>query len=277
MGMVLLKGDKAAREKPCLCCGYSLRKLGDAKYCPECGLGVWISLNGNDALDWSHPLWIGRIAWACSSLAAAHLLGLAAYILVQTHLADPDRREAWLAILMGGFLIANSIGLVLLGSKEGRFPDQWKSYRIAAYILGVIGIILSIILVVCNLGGWAGRPVGSNSFWDILTVFIAIIVGLITWSHLGKISARIPSTFSARACKLFIFAQLVWVLGTLQWIGCISETEVTWIITKLPWIYFPIASAFLGWFSYLLFCTAVKARMQWQSETADFNRRQQSS
>jgi ribosomal protein S27AE len=46
------QSDARAREKPCLRCGTSLRKNLDDKYCPECGLSVWLSLNLNDTLEW---------------------------------------------------------------------------------------------------------------------------------------------------------------------------------------------------------------------------------
>ena len=44
MPLVIIKSDRRAREKPCLRCGYSLRRI-DSTHCPECGLSVWLSLN----------------------------------------------------------------------------------------------------------------------------------------------------------------------------------------------------------------------------------------
>ena len=61
MPLVIIKSDRRAREKPCLRCGYSLRRI-DSTHCPECGLSVWLSLNQNDALDFSRPEWLRRMA-----------------------------------------------------------------------------------------------------------------------------------------------------------------------------------------------------------------------
>src|SRR5437667_1226742 len=76
MPLVLVKSDPKAREKPCLRCGYSLRKILDARNCPECGLSVWVSLNQNDSLEWSRPDWLRMIATGAFVMAAAQMLGI---------------------------------------------------------------------------------------------------------------------------------------------------------------------------------------------------------
>src|SRR5215210_3130796 len=73
--------DPRAREKPCLRCGTSLRKNLDDKYCPECGLSVWLSLNPNDTLEWSNPPWLRRSAKGAMLLAIAQPLAFVAYLL----------------------------------------------------------------------------------------------------------------------------------------------------------------------------------------------------
>ena len=64
MPLVMIKSDPRAREKPCIRCGYSLRKVTDSIHCPECGLAVWLSLNNNDTLENSNPDWLRRSALA---------------------------------------------------------------------------------------------------------------------------------------------------------------------------------------------------------------------
>ncbi len=75
------QSDARAREKPCLRCGTSLRKNLDDKYCPECGLSVWLSLNPNDTLEWSSPPWLRRSAKGAALLALAQPLAFIAYLL----------------------------------------------------------------------------------------------------------------------------------------------------------------------------------------------------
>src|SRR3954466_10596677 len=82
MPLVLVKSDPKAREKPCLRCGYSLRKLLDARNCPECGLSVWVSLNSNDSLDWSRPDWLRAIALGALIMAGSQVLGMVMAVLM---------------------------------------------------------------------------------------------------------------------------------------------------------------------------------------------------
>src|SRR5690242_12457236 len=80
MPLVMIKSDPRAREKPCLRCGHSLRKI-DATHCPDCGLSVWLSLNSNDGLDGSRPEWLRRMAVALWVMAPAQLLALPVFAL----------------------------------------------------------------------------------------------------------------------------------------------------------------------------------------------------
>jgi len=79
MLVTLVYSDKKAREKPCLRCGRSLRGVVDARHCPECGLAVWLSLGGNDALEWSNPPWLGRLSMVCGMLVLIQMAGMAAF------------------------------------------------------------------------------------------------------------------------------------------------------------------------------------------------------
>lgn len=76
-----IQSDPRAREKPCLRCGTSLRKHLDEKYCPQCGLSVWLSLNPNDTLEWSNPPWLRKSAKGAAILAIAQPLAFVAYLL----------------------------------------------------------------------------------------------------------------------------------------------------------------------------------------------------
>jgi hypothetical protein len=71
--------DPRAREKPCLRCGRSLKKVLDDRHCPDCGLSLWISLNPNDSLEWSNARWLRATAQGAWLLAASQLVAFAAY------------------------------------------------------------------------------------------------------------------------------------------------------------------------------------------------------
>src|SRR6266542_3840097 len=79
MPVTIIKSDPRGREKPCLRCGYSLRKITDSSHCPECGLSVWLSLNQNDTLDMSNPEWLRRMALSLWVLAVASVVAVVAF------------------------------------------------------------------------------------------------------------------------------------------------------------------------------------------------------
>ena len=74
----IIKSDPR-HKKPCIRCGYSLRKITKSNHCPECGLSVWLSLNQNDTLEMSNPEWLRRMVWGLLVLAVASVLATAAF------------------------------------------------------------------------------------------------------------------------------------------------------------------------------------------------------
>src|SRR2546421_680903 len=82
MPVVIIRADRRARGEPCLRYGYSLRKLMDAKRCPECGLPIFISLGNNQTLEWSNPAWVGKLSLACWMLVGSQGLLLALVIVL---------------------------------------------------------------------------------------------------------------------------------------------------------------------------------------------------
>ncbi len=149
---VMIKSDARAREKPCLRCGYSLRKLLDAKHCPECGLSMWLSLNSNDSLEWSNPSWLARLSLGAMVMAIAQPLALFAIALQ----ADPKRfynPPLLLALISGVYFLVYHAGLSALMSPERRYPDRIKNRRIAGLIIAPVGLATGAWLLWMALNG----------------------------------------------------------------------------------------------------------------------------
>jgi hypothetical protein len=81
------RSDPRAREKPCIRCGLSLRKHLDDRYCPDCGLSVWMSLNANDALDYSNANWLRKASRGAWVMSAIQTVALVAYVVALVGIA----------------------------------------------------------------------------------------------------------------------------------------------------------------------------------------------
>src|SRR6185369_2176181 len=66
----------------------SLRKHLDDRYCPDCGLSVWMSLNANDALDYSNANWLRKTSRGAWVMAAIQVVALAAYLVALLGIAS---------------------------------------------------------------------------------------------------------------------------------------------------------------------------------------------
>src|SRR2546423_10274071 len=147
MPLVMIKSDARAREKPCLRCGYSLRKI-ESTHCPECGLSVWLSLNQNDTLEWSRPEWLRRMAMGLWVMAGAQGLGLIPYVLLAMAMFGAATSGAqwfgWLSaadVIAAVYLLAYHAGLFLVTWTEMRYPDRLKAWRIASWVTaGISGL-----------------------------------------------------------------------------------------------------------------------------------------
>src|SRR5688572_16033275 len=153
MPLVLIKSDPKAREKPCLRCGYSLRRIGDSRNCPECGLSVWVSLNQNDSLDWSRPDWLRMISVGATVMAGAQgMLMVAAGVVV----AGGMWGDAWLmSWIVGFYLMALGAGMIVMGMPERRYPDRFKGYRWFLVVCGGLSGLLGLGIAAMAAAGRA--------------------------------------------------------------------------------------------------------------------------
>jgi hypothetical protein len=287
MHVVLIKSDPKAREKPCLRCGYSLRKILDSKYCPECGLSVWLSLNPNDALDWSNPAWLRRLSLASWFLAVAQLLGIVAYALIcwdGIHIAQ--RMSAafaaaaaasgnsatapapvpWLYTfrltidtpatrLCGGiYLLLFGAGQLLLAADEGRHPDKWLNYRWACRITGVVGMLVGVFVLLS----------GGEFLFKL-----ALMAGtLSTFAYLRKLAQRIPHSLLMRICGIVLLGPLVTLLKTVPFFWFFAVSELLNLVEYLPLVYLPVTAVLLVRFAVLLRRSGVAATEGWANESA---------
>ena len=296
--MTIIKSDARAREKPCLRCGRSLRKLLDAKHCPDCGLSVWMSLNQNDALDWSNPAWLRALSVGTGIMAVAQVIVLAAYAILMLPAAGPlEKRLPWAALLGGIYLIVYSMGLLLACRRERRYPDRLSGYRLAAQIAAVVGIVTGAALCAKGAstlaGGWpVYYPVpdampedfdpdvmaayGDDPFapqvrgagWLTLAKLVLAASAVTTFAYLRKLAQRIPNSTIARMSGYILFLPLIPFLKAFPIIGGILAWRFfDTIISLLPILYYPFSAWLLAWFALTLHRSVAHAAAAWAKET----------
>jgi hypothetical protein len=267
MNVTLVKSDRRAREKPCLRCGYSLRKLTDTRHCPECGLSIWLSLNSNDSLDWSNPAWLRRISMAAWIMAVAQFVGLAAYALLWRYKHELDRMQAVIApgviyttrpspfiqITAGAYLLLYGSALLLFAGDEGRYPDKWSSYRWACRITAGAGIVVGSLALV-----WGGE------FWFKAALFASAVS---TFAYLRKLAQRIPHSLLVRLCGIVLLAPVLSLLKSVPIFWFLAVFQMLRVIEYLPWLYLPLSAILLGWFAVLFRKSSIAAEEGWLKET----------
>jgi hypothetical protein len=294
MPVTIIKADPRAREKPCLRCGYSLRRLTDGTHCPECGLSVWLSLNQNDTLEMSNPEWLRRMAVALWVMAAASLVSLAAYVPTsmqmfrtmqyrqQVHQAmraaerASDDPNAWAAAIqirrmppprpdplvmhvlwtVGtlGFVAYNG-GLLVLTSDERRYPDRLKSLRVGAK---VIAGLAGLAVVMAFLQMLHPTPLG---FPEWTTRLAAVGAAMLAWNYLRVMARRMPHKTLTRVAGWMTVIPLVSLFYSF-----IRDSD--WPPDLIPLLYLPASAVLFLWFARALRQAATVADRNWTTETA---------
>jgi NO-binding membrane sensor protein with MHYT domain len=269
MPVVMIKSDPRAREKPCLRCGYSLRKI-DATHCPECGLSVWLSLNNNDGLDASHPEWLRQMSSALWAMAAAQLLGLFPFAfatLYQFGLFVSPTSTLYYTLHAANlstvvYLAVYHAGLILLTQAERRYPDRLKAWRVAAWIsssiaaLFVIGMLATILRFTTFIA------------WHLPLLGVLLASAIVTLGHLRNLARRIPSSRLARICSILMFLPAIPFLKVFPFIGAFLLFQFAWVFEFLPVLYLPISAVLFTRFALHFQRAATAAEQHWQSETA---------
>jgi hypothetical protein len=287
MPLVMIKSDVRAREKPCLKCGYSLRKI-DSNHCPECGLSVWLSLNQNDTLDMSNPEWLRRMARGLWVLAVASVLAVIACApaslqtfrtmqyrqrLHQAMLEAADDDAKWATIvrsitrpkpdyqvvrltaLVGAAaLVAYEAGLLILTSNENRYPDRLAGLRVGARVIaGAAG--LAVLLMFLQI--LRPTPLG---FPEWMTRLVAVAGGSLTWEYLRQMARRLPHKTLTRVCAWMTLVPLISLAYSF-----IRNSD--WLPDVIPLVYLPVSAALFVRFAILLRQAARTSDRNWAAET----------
>ena len=240
MPLVMIKSDPRARLKPCLRCGYSLRNVPDARLCPECGLPIWLTLGGNDDLEMSNPTWVRRLSFAAGVMALGHVvLFLAVVVLHAWVLTTDEERYLYfdpgsIAPFVGGaYLALCGLGLILLGTDEGRIPERVRGLRRATLIAGCIAFAAGVSFMTPYYG-WH-MPM-------VLALLIAAAQAAFGWAYIQKLARRIPSN------RIAFFAQYLWIGVVIVFASLVLRGTVwaMWILYE-PW-----SKPVLAWTLFLL-------------------------
>ncbi|MGC4032987.1 MAG: hypothetical protein QM754_14870 [Tepidisphaeraceae bacterium] len=296
--------DSKAREKPCVRCGLSLRKHLDERHCPECGLSVWMTLNGNDALDYSNPHWLTRAARGAWVMAAIQVLALVAYLLgmsavaadafrsfdldrpsvattTQTAAIDEDTEEersepvsplliAALAIC-GVYFVCDGCGLVLLTANERRFPDRMKQIRLAAR--GMAGIATAVgagLLALAAFHGFGHHLMSGIESWLLLLLIeVTFAVGaFVSWFWVRSVLRRAGRSGLAKLCGYLLFLPVIPFLKAAPFIGLWMFYVISPLLHFLPLAYLPLSIYLYSRSAWLLRSAIPHAEEAWQRESA---------
>jgi len=260
MPLVLVKSDPKAREKPCLRCGYSLRKILDARNCPECGLSVWVSLNQNDSLDWSRPEWLRLIATGAFVMAAAQALGIFMAILIALPWMWGWFATAW---VVAAYLLAVGGGMIVLGAPEKRYPDKLKGYRWFIVVAGAIEALIGL-----GMASYAamGRS-GLDHWWWLLSViqFVILIGAAATLLYLRKLAHRLGSHKLAKVLGWLLLIPLLKFVQAFPLWGISLAYGFCGLAELLPWLYMPISIGILIYLAIGFRKAAKGAEVNWAS------------
>jgi hypothetical protein len=269
MPLVIIKSDRRAREKPCLRCGYSLRRI-DSTHCPECGLSVWLSLNQNDALDWSRPEWLRRMSRGLWIMAAAQGLGLISFVLlaivsIAATIGWGPLSLAWIVtaqVISLAYLIIYNAGLLLLTWSEERYPDRLETWRIASWIVAGVSAIFGLLLIPLAFVPLLGGMV------QLAMDFLILATGIVTLGYLRRLARRIPNSTLARICGWMMLLPVIPFLKVFPFCGVYLLMRMLWLGEILPILYLPASAVLFIWFATLFRRAAASAEGSWASETA---------
>jgi hypothetical protein len=299
--------DPRAREKPCLRCGRSLRQNLDDRYCPDCGLSVWISLNPNDSLEWSKAGWLSTASKGAWILAGSQVLAFLAYasagvgylrwvaysltefddymdpsMLATTHPTTAPEFDwsayyavtsvpvAIGALLVGIYFIANAAGLWLLSADEKRYPDRTRNHRLAARIVSGISALIGLLMISLALPRLQdGWPINLWSSWVVLILCELTFVGAAccAWLILRRVARRAGKGWLAKLCGYLLFLPAIAFAKALPFFAFWIFALLRPLANLLPIVYIPLSIYLFVRFALMLQRAVPEAEKAWASET----------
>ena len=220
-------------DTPCRRCGYSLRGLGAASACPECGLAAAASV-GPRVLLRCDRAWVGRTAAALRGIVMGTVVYFAAN-LAWALLSALPLPMAWIVSMYYVMLVAETAIVLWLARAHWRFaerpPDDvatsgWAGlYRAAVVVVAVVKLVTMALLVVpvanrlVFLVQWvshAGLLAGTGAFWFLLRDLArrvpsdrwARTAGVLMWGNTGALGV-----FIAAGAALFLREHFGWDWG----------------------------------------------------------------
>jgi hypothetical protein len=258
MPLVLIQSDARARQKPCLRCGYSLRKIVDARHCPECGLSIWVSLNQNDSLDWSRPEWLRQISMGAMVMAAGQLVGVLFGMMML--LPQNWKLAGW---VLGVYLATLGAGMMLLGIPEKRYPDKLKGFRWFLVGAGGAKVLLALYVLTYSAMGRSALDRWEWFFW--IVEFLLVIAAVATLLYLRKLAHRLGSHKLAKAMGWMLLIPLLKFVQVFPFCGLYLASQAIGLSSLLPWLYVPISLGILIYLAIGFGRAAKEAEVNWAS------------
>lgn len=133
--------DTLARSLPCVGCGYNLKTLAVSGRCPECGLGVELTISLGGELVATRPAYARRLAWASGMLLGARVAAFAATMSVVANRGSDTIDYA--ACVVASLLCL--VGTWLLTARE--HPHLPPRRPAATLMIRAVSTVAAILLV----------------------------------------------------------------------------------------------------------------------------------
>lgn len=197
-------GEAVSIDVPCRKCGYNLRGLNAEGRCPECGVAVGFSTQG-DYLQFSSPQWLETLARGARIYIWGIVVLIAGSIAVGLLLRGSGA-ATWVQLFAFAML---TVGWWLLtepdpsGLGENRYGVARRLIRI-----GLLGSVIEQFLdSIIQLGG-SPQPI-VNGVMGILRLtlsVLALIAFFAQLNYLRKLALRVPSPQMAQRAGFLIKA-----------------------------------------------------------------------